>query len=99
MNITEQNALLLLEFIPYSYLMDCKGLGIINDDDFETIKRVEKTVCNENGVNIRDAQDYKSAKIRLIGELVKQAKELRDIKVEQRKNSNIQAIKYGYKPT
>lgn len=96
--ITEQNALLLLEFIPYSYLLDCKEIGAISEAEFETIKRVEQLVCNERGVNITDANAYKSAKIALIGNLVKMAKELRDINVEKRKLSNKAAIQYGYKP-
>jgi hypothetical protein len=85
MTLTEQNALLLLEFIPYTYLIYCKEMEIINNEQFETIKRVEHLVCSEKGVSITDANAYKSAKIALIGNLVKMAKELRDIKVEQKR--------------
>jgi hypothetical protein len=91
MTLTEQNALLLLEFIPYTYLLDCKEMEVITNEQFETIKRVEHLVCSEKGVNITDANAYKSAKIVLIGNLIKMSKELRDIKVEQRKKQIITA--------
>jgi len=79
MNISEKNALILLEFVPYTYKIQMLDMGVITKGEFESLNDVERLVMNEQFVNPSQIEDHKRIKQKILSCLMMCANIIRAI--------------------